>query len=65
MIEWPRFCSYWSEPRISDFLTELRFEFADFDGCMYGLSPSDPAKRHLRIQKPWRIACLNSSLPRR
>eukprot|EP00969_Alexandrium_andersonii_P068380 3016559-Alexandrium_andersonii.AAC.1 len=32
---------------------------------MYGLCPSDPAKRHLRIQKLWRIACLNSSLPRR
>eukprot|EP00969_Alexandrium_andersonii_P246156 10877600-Alexandrium_andersonii.AAC.1 len=63
MIERPRYCSYWSEPRVADFLEELGFEHADFDGCMYGLCPSDPRKQHLMIQKPWRIACLNSSPP--
>eukprot|EP00969_Alexandrium_andersonii_P032948 1438907-Alexandrium_andersonii.AAC.1 len=32
---------------------------------MHGLTPSGSRKQHLRIQKPWRIARLNSSLPRR
>eukprot|EP00969_Alexandrium_andersonii_P084489 3726291-Alexandrium_andersonii.AAC.1 len=56
---------YWAEPRVAAFLEELGFENADFDGCMYGLTLPDARKEHLRIQKPWRIACLNSTLPRR
>ena len=36
-IEWPRGCSYWREPCVMEFLAKHNFQFADFDGCMYGL----------------------------
>eukprot|EP00969_Alexandrium_andersonii_P327788 14485766-Alexandrium_andersonii.AAC.1 len=42
----------------------MGFVYADFDGCMYGLRPVDPKHSDKFIRKPWRIACLNSSLPK-
>ena len=36
-VEWPRGCYYWKEPRVMHFLNNYNFQFADFDGCMYGL----------------------------
>eukprot|EP00969_Alexandrium_andersonii_P167144 7387494-Alexandrium_andersonii.AAC.1 len=64
-VEWPRHCACWHEPRIRGFLEEWGFEYADFDGCVYGLRPVDPSLRWARIRKPWRIACLSSSFPSR
>ena len=37
MLEWPRFCDYWQERRVAEFLAEIKFKFTDLDGCMYGL----------------------------
>ena len=60
-LEWPASCAYWAEPRVRDFLEELGFTFSRFDGCMYGLrARKDPTKL---IRKPWKLACLNTTLP--
>ena len=64
LLEWPRFCEYWKEERVMNLLTELGFQFADFDGCMYGLVARHGSGTSLPIRKPWRIACLNIDLPR-
>ena len=59
MLEWPRGCSYWREPKVKGFLASRGFAFADFDGCMYGLTTRfNKVKRPIR--KPWRIACVNT-----
>jgi hypothetical protein len=63
IIELPRGCSYWDGPRMSNFLQQNGFEFADFNGCMYGLvAKHGPAAGH-PMHKPWRFACWKSSLP--
>jgi hypothetical protein len=63
-IEWPRHCAYWRQPKVSKFLQEHKFVFADFDGCMYGLVASKGTSAGTPIQKPWRVACSpGSSLP--
>ena len=61
--EWPRFCTYWKEVRVQKLIQKYGFKFADFDGCMYGLSPvgTDPHGSTF-IRKPWRIAYLNCSM---
>ena len=38
ILEWPRNCEYWDEPVVAKCLNRLGFEFAEFDGCMYGLT---------------------------
>ena len=38
------------------------FIFADFDGCMYGLVATKGKEAGTPIQKPWRVAYINSSL---
>ncbi len=43
-------------------LVKHKFDFADFDGCMYGLVARHGPQVGHPINKPWRIACLNSSL---
>ena len=65
ILEWPRGCSYWSEPRVHSFMQRLQGRFAEFDGCMYGLSPIAKGFQDLRIKKPWRMACINTCLPER
>ena len=62
LIELPRGCSYWHDPRMCDFLGKQGFSYADFDGCMYGLVARHGPDTGHPICKPWRIACLNSSL---
>ena len=48
LLEWPRFCEYWHERKVSQFLLEMMFRLTDFDGCMYGLV----SKRGGAIQMP-------------
>ncbi len=62
LIELPRACSYWNDPRMIEFLTKHGFNYADIDGCMYGLAARHGLEAGHPINKPWRIACLNSSL---
>ena len=63
-IEWPRGCAYWREPAVVRFLSKHRLQFADFDGCMYGLRATGGRHDGDFIKKPWRVACTpNSSLP--
>ncbi len=62
LIELPRGCSYWHDPRMIEFLVKHGFNYADFDGCMYGLVARHGPEMGHPINKPWRIACLNSSL---
>ena len=62
IVELPRGCSYWHDPRMCDFLGKQGFSYADFDGCMYGLVARHGPETGHPICKPWRIACLNSSL---
>ena len=62
MLEWPRFCDYWQEKKVSKFLAEMGFRFTDFDGCMYGLIAKSKGDESLPIRKPWRIAYINSSI---
>ena len=64
LVEWPRRCAYWSNDRVSKFLTKHGFRFSDFDGCMYGLVAQKGRDAGTPIQKPWRVACSpNSCLP--
>ena len=65
MLCWPRSCPFWHEHRVRHFLKAHRVLFTDIDGCMYGMQPSGQSPyRHTFIRKPWRIACLNSSIPK-
>ena len=61
-VEWPRKCSYWHDDKVRKFLSKNKFEFGDFDGCMYGLVALSGKDSGMPINKPWRVACLNSSL---
>ena len=62
-VEWPRSCAYWKDSRVSRFLVKHGFQYADFDGCMYGLVAESGPNKGKPINKPWRVACVNSSLP--
>ena len=62
-IEWPRGCAHWKDSRVSRFLVKHGFRYADFDGCMYGLVAESGPNMGEPINKPWRVACVNSSLP--
>ena len=66
-IEWPLGCRYWANTRVARFLNKYGFAFADFDGCMYGLVATRGKEAGTPINgtpvnKPWRVAYLNSSL---
>ena len=61
-IEWPPGCRYWANTRVARFLNKYGFAFAGFDGCMYGLVAAKGKEAGTPINKPWRAACLNSSL---
>jgi len=50
-IEWPRFCRYWQEPRVTRLIAELGLARADFDGCFFGLA----TEHGVPIKKPWRV----------
>ena len=62
MLEWPRFCSYWQEQRVSQFLKDMHFKHTDFDGCMYGLVSRREGTDGLPVRKPWRIAFIISTI---
>ena len=65
-IEWPRGCAYWKDSQVAKFLAEHKFAFAEFDGCMYGLTAASGGAAGMPIRKPWKVACSpGSSLPRR
>jgi len=59
VLEWPAYNAYWKEPRVAGFLAKHNFQFARFDGCMYGLRAKHD-KLQRRIKKPWQIACLST-----
>ena len=61
-VEWPRGCAYWHDERVQKFLRKHGFVYADFDGCMHELVAQHGANVGEPIYKPWRVACLNSSL---
>ena len=61
LLEWPRYCAYWREPKVSSFLREMNFRFANFDGCMYGLVSTRKSGNY-PLRKPWRIAYINSTI---
>ena len=61
-IERPRGCRYWANTRVARFLNIYGFTFADFDGCMFGLVATKGKEAGAPINKPWRVAYLNSSL---
>ena len=63
-VEWPRRCAYWKNDRVSKFMVKHRFVYADFDGCMFGLTAASGSVAGMPIQKPWRVACSpDSCLP--
>lgn len=64
-IEWPSGCRYWTNLNVVRFLKKYGFKFADFDGCMYGFVASHGKYAGLRIKKPWRVAYVLESQPRR
>ncbi|MFM7981845.1 MAG: hypothetical protein ACKPKO_21255, partial [Candidatus Fonsibacter sp.] len=61
LLEWPRYCSYWGEPKVSSFLRDMNFSYTDFDGCMYGLVSVKDSNNCL-VPKPWRLASIKSTL---
>ena len=61
-IEWPIGCRYWANTRVARFLNKYGFTFAGFGGCMYGLVATKGKEAGTPINKPWRVAYLNSSL---
>ena len=63
LVEWPRGCAYWKDSRVSRFLLKHGFQCADFDSCMYGLVAESGPNVGEPVKKPWRVACVNSSLP--
>ena len=54
LLELPRHCDYWKDPRMVKLIEETENYINDFDGCCYGLREqfSHPPKY---IKKPWRI----------
>ena len=37
MLELPRTCDYWDDPRLKELVSSHLVHVHDFDGCMYGL----------------------------
>ena len=62
-LELPRGCIYWKDKRFLRFFEQHGFSYAVFDGCMYGLTASSGNVAGRPMSKPWKIACVNSSLP--
>ena len=54
LMELPRHCDYWKDPRVTKLLEETEKIINDFDGCCYGLREqfSHPPEY---IKQPWRI----------
>ncbi len=68
MIELPACCGYWRWLRVVKLLRHYGFMFANFDGCVYGLTtsaggPTAAGGIAQPVKKPWRIACLRSTIP--
>ena len=61
-IEWPRGCRYWTNCHVKRFIKKFEYTFIDFDGCMYGLVATKGKDAGKLINKPWRVAYLNSNI---
>ena len=58
-IEWPRYCRYWSENKVKQFIKRFRGVQLDLDGCQYGVVSNQNRSRGEPILKPWRILGFN------
>ena len=56
VVEWPRRCDYWKEPRVQAFLAKHHLCSHVFDGCQYGVTSIRKGLEEVPIRKPWRIA---------
>ena len=54
-IEWPRFCAYWQEPEVQQFVNQHGLQSVYFDGCMFGLVSRFGQSAGIPIRKPWRV----------
>ena len=56
IFEWPRHCTYWKLPEVLKFVYDNDLQFADFDGCRFGLRSCNAGEEHKFLMKPWRFA---------
>ena len=60
-IEWPRDCTYWSEPDVMDFLDRHSLTSVMFDGCALGMVSVVDGRP---VRKPWRaVSYTHLTLP--
>ena len=59
VIEWPKGCSYWKNPKVVAFMEFRGLLKVSFDGCYFGLQSST---NHLPIRKPWTFATSNAEI---
>ncbi len=55
-VEWPRQCSYWNHPSVTQFLHRHGFVRHHYNGCMYGLTSENPTTHGMPLKKSWTIA---------
>ena len=55
LLELPRHCEYWSDPRVQQVLNDGKCEVHELDGCMYGLV----GRNKKPIKKPWKMLTWN------
>ena len=58
-IEWPRYCRYWNERKVKQFIKRFGGIRLDLDGCQYGVVSDQKRSRGEPILKPWRIIGFN------
>ena len=68
-LELPRHCMYWSQPLLTQFVTDFGLLSAEFDGCMYGLVAKYGASAGHAMLKHWKLVTMSiivaSSITRR
>jgi hypothetical protein len=61
-LELPRHCMYWSQPLLTQFVTNFGLLSAEFDGCMYGLVAKHGDDAGQLLLKPWKLVTTSTRL---
>ena len=55
ILELPRHCEYWKDPKVQSVLKDGKCQIHELDGCMYGLV----GRNKRPIKKPWKMLSWN------
>ncbi len=61
-LELPRHCSYWSQPLLTQFISDYKLLSAEFDGCMYGLIAKYGDSAGQLMLKHWKLVTTSTDV---